>query len=98
MLTMSLGGQRAMPDKASAQVNDTVTLVLFQPAGLGAGAAVVLMVGAVLSILTVSVAVLPATSLAVPCTTWLALWAVTMTGAVHEATPEVASAQVKSTV
>ena len=40
-----------MPERASAQVNVTVTLVLFQPAPLGTGLCVSLMLGGVLSIL-----------------------------------------------
>ena len=71
VLTVVAAGQAATPDRPSEQVNATVTLLLFQPAALAAGVAVELMVGAVLSILTVSVAlaVFPALSVAVPFTT-----------------------------
>ncbi len=46
--------QLLMPDSASEQVSVTVTLLLFQPAELAAGAHVPPMVGAVLSSLTVT--------------------------------------------
>jgi len=46
--------QLAMPERLSAPVNVTVTLVLFQPAALGAGEAVAVAVGSVLSILIVT--------------------------------------------
>jgi len=66
-----VGGHVAIPDKASVHVNATATLVLFQPAAFGAGVAVELIVGGVLSIFTVWLAVVlfPATSVAVPLTT-----------------------------
>lgn len=68
MLTVFVAGQVATPDKASEQVNATATLVLFQPAALGAGVAVDVIVGGVLSILTLvlGVELLPALSVAVP--------------------------------
>src|SRR5258708_13175391 len=47
--------QPAMPESASAPVNVTVTLVLFQPAPFGAGVAEASAVGGVLSILMVTV-------------------------------------------
>lgn len=97
---MFIGGQVATPDRASEHVYVTVTLVLFQPAAFGAGVAVELMVGAVLSIFTVSlaVAVFPATSVAVPFTTWFAPWPVSVVGPLQDFTPEVASVHVKLTV
>src|SRR5436190_7100323 len=47
--------QLATPERLSLQVNITVTLVLFQPLALAAGAWLWLMVGEVLSILTCAV-------------------------------------------
>src|SRR5947209_4941412 len=71
VLTVVAAGQVATPDRLSEQVKDTVTLLLFQPAAFAAGLAVALIVGAVLSILTVSVALalFPALSVAVRFTT-----------------------------
>jgi hypothetical protein len=46
--------QVAIPDKASVPVKDTTTLVLFQPAALGAGVAAATAVGRVMSILMVA--------------------------------------------
>src|SRR4051812_40676967 len=62
----------SMPDRRSLPSNDAVTSVLFQPASLAAGVRLPVMVGLVLSRLTVagSVAVLPALSVAVPMTGW----------------------------
>src|SRR5205807_5468755 len=64
-----------MPESASLQLKLTVTLVLFQPAAFGAGVTLPVIVGAVRSILmllTVTLALLPATSLTVPLADWLA--------------------------
>ena len=68
MLTVFVAGQVATPDKVSEQVNATATFVLFQPAALGAGVAVELMVGGVLSMLTLvaGAELFPALSVAVP--------------------------------
>jgi hypothetical protein len=57
-----------MPDKASEQVNVTVTSVLFQPAAFGAGRGAAEMKGADWSMLSVTLvlAVLPALSTACP--------------------------------
>ena len=57
-----------MPDVASLQVNVTVTLVVLMPAEFGAGEGVAVIVGGVLSrlIVAVALALLPATSTAVP--------------------------------
>ena len=68
MLTVFVAGHVATPDKASEQVNATATFVLFQPAALGAGVAVELIVGGVLSMLTLvgGVELFPALSVAVP--------------------------------
>src|SRR5213075_3010207 len=54
VLSVTGDAQLAIPDKPSAPVNVTVTLVLFQPAAFGLGAAVALAVGGVLSIFTVT--------------------------------------------
>jgi len=68
VLTNAVAGHEATPDKLSAQLNDAVTLVLFQPAAFGNGESAVVIVGGVLSMLTVLevLAVFPATSTAVP--------------------------------
>src|SRR5262245_28437640 len=62
-----------MPEIPSVHVNDTVTLVLFQPSELADGAATPLMLGAPVSILTVSLSllVLPALSEIEHNTAWL---------------------------
>src|SRR5262249_29051543 len=93
VLTLFVGGHVAIPDKASEQVNATATLVLFQPAALGAGVAVELITGETLSIFTVSLvlALFPATSVAVPLITCLSPWLFTVIGAGHVFTPAAAS-------
>src|SRR5205823_1401755 len=94
-------GQATTPDRLSAQVQVMVTSPRYQPAALAAGAAWPTMVGAVLSTLiaaTVAEAALPAASVAVPVTGWFLPSVATVVGAVHEATPDTASAQVKVTV
>jgi hypothetical protein len=63
---------RPEPPSLSAQVKVTVASALFQPAALGAGVTLWLIVGAVVSLRVAvcdAVAVLPATSVAVPVTT-----------------------------
>ena len=94
-----VGGQEAIPDKASVQVNLAVTFELFHLAALAAGVSVVVTTGAVLSSLTIieTLAVFPALSVAVPLTVWLAICVLTVTGAVHVAIPDVLSAQVNVT-
>jgi hypothetical protein len=74
--------QLAMPDKASAPLKVTVTLVLFQPAAFGAGDAAAAAVGAVRSILTVTEAVRtnPAPFVAVQETTVPAVSVVKLVG------------------
>jgi hypothetical protein len=54
--------QLTMPDKLGIQLKLTETLLLFHPAAFGAGLAVALIVGAVFSMFsdTVAVAVFPA--------------------------------------
>src|SRR5436305_1845100 len=77
-----------------------VGFVLFQPAALGAGDTVAVMMGAVLSRLTVSavLAVLPAKSVACLVIAWLPPSALTSTGLGHTATPEPASLHENITV
>jgi hypothetical protein len=93
-------GQLTTPERASPQVKLTVTLELFQPAALVAGASAGVIVGGVLSILSVTLvlALLPAASVAVPETIWLAPSVVIVCGAGQTATGEVASAQTNVTV
>ena len=64
----------ATPESASAHVNDTPTGTLNHPNEFGEALSVPLMVGGVLSMLTLvdANAVLPALSTAVPETAWLA--------------------------
>src|SRR4051812_17135162 len=91
----------SMPDRVSSPSKDTVTSVLFQPKSLAAGVRLLVIVGLVLSRLTVtgSVAVLPALSVAVPVTGWSWPSVVTVWGAVQLAMPDRSpgSAQVKVT-
>src|SRR5215212_3192079 len=84
-------GQATTPDSASEQVKLTVTGPLYQPLAVIVPLVTApVMVGAVLSSLTVteSVLTLPAVSVAVPLTSWPAVSAETVTGAVTLATPE----------
>jgi hypothetical protein len=88
---MTGSGQMAMPDRASAQVKVTVTGPLYQPLAVLVPLVIApVMVGAVLSSLTVtaSVPTFPAVSVAVPLTGWPAVSVETVTGAVTLATPE----------
>jgi hypothetical protein len=89
-----------MPESASMQVYVTVTFSLFQPLALAAGAVTATIVGLVLSTLTLAVAVaaFPATSTAVPKTSWLAPSVETMTDAGQVVTPESPSEQWNVTV
>jgi len=66
--TVCGGGQTAIPERASEQVNVTVTGVEFHPLEEGAGDGVAVMVGGVLSRLAVAhaVEVKPVVSVAVP--------------------------------
>ncbi len=69
LLTICGGGQTRIGEVPAAQVKDTVTSVLFQPAAFGAGEADTVMRGGVFSILSVRFAgaeEFPATSTAVP--------------------------------
>ena len=79
-----------MPERESVQAKLTVTLLLFQPAELGAGRTPAAIAGGVLSMLTLTVivAVFPALFVAVPCTAWLAPCVVSVTGAVQLLIPE----------
>src|SRR6185437_1221578 len=83
-------GQVLTPESASAQMKLMVTLSLYQLLPLAARSAAPLIVGGVLSMLTVarSVVVLPALSPAVPSTGWPWPSVVTVWGAVQLATPE----------
>src|SRR3954452_1233353 len=94
--------QATIPDKLSSQVNATVTFALSQPNPLGERSGEPEMVGLVLSTLTVAVslAVLPATSAAVPATVWPAPSVVTGVESEQEAMPDRPSwsAQSKVTV
>ncbi len=95
-----------MPDSPSVQAYVTVTSALYQPRPLaarfafGARSAAAVIAGSVLSMLTsaLSVAVLPALSVAVPVTVWSSPSVEITLSAVHEAMPEVASAQTNFTV
>src|SRR5438477_195217 len=91
--------QTSICDKASVQVKLTVTSVLFHPLPLAGGAAWPLISGGVLSMLTVRLAeaVLPATSVTVPETTWASPSLVRVTGGGQEATGAPPSEQVKVT-
>jgi hypothetical protein len=99
-LVVIAAGQVATPEVPSVQVNVTVTSELFHLATLAAGLAAAEMEGAVLSMLsvTLAVAVFPALSVACPEITWFAPYALTRTGAGQAVTPEVASLQVNVTV
>ena len=70
-VTVTGGSQVSTPESASEVLNETVTLVLFQPFALGAGDAVAVIVGGVLSMLTVTLAdaVWPPVSTTVPVMT-----------------------------
>jgi len=89
LVTNCDAGQETTPLRLSAQVKPTVTLELFQPAALAAGFEVAVMVGGVLSSLTVTdvVAVNPAVFRAVPEITRFAPSVETVTGAEHELIP-----------
>ena len=80
----------SIPDRTSLPSKDTVTSSLYQPAGLGALSGAPVMVGAVLSMLTVAVAValLPALSVAVPLTCCASPSVVTVCGAVQSFSPD----------
>src|SRR5712691_2250004 len=99
-MTVTGGGQTSTPERASVQVNETLTSVLFQPLPLAAGVAVAVTAGGVRSMLTVTLAeaVLPALSTAVRLTAWLAPSALTTTVAGQVSIPESASAHVNPTL
>src|SRR4051794_27702820 len=80
----------ATPDRASVAAKVTITGPLFQPAAFAVGAASAVTIGAVLSMLTVTlaVAVFPAWSVTVPDTTWFAPSALETTGGGHEPMPD----------
>src|SRR6185503_14269054 len=92
-------GHDAMPDRPSVQVNVTIASRVIHPALFGSGCTEATIVGAVLSILTVTLAeaVLPALSTAVPVTTCAAPSVVTVFDGEHVAIPDPVSAHVKFT-
>src|SRR5688500_6506074 len=93
--------QEAMPDRASLQLKEVVTVALFQPAALASGLRLALMLGAVLSMLSpalVALAVLPALSLASPLRLWSRPSVLTRAGGEQVSTPERASPQLQLTV
>lgn len=89
-----------MPESESEQVKLTVTFVLFHPAESGDGETLAAIAGGVLSMLTFTlvVAVTPALSVAVPCTTWFAPSVATVTGDGQLFTPTFVSEHVNVTV
>jgi hypothetical protein len=89
-----------MPDRESEQTKVTVTFDVYMPDPFAGGEVVSVMVGGVLSMLSVtpSAAVFPALSVAVPETTWFAPSVVTVCGGGPVATPDSASAQTNVTV
>src|SRR5712691_11549866 len=95
-MTVTGGGQTSTPERASVQVNETLTSVLFQPLPLAAGVAVAVTAGGVRSMLIVTLAeaVLPALSTAVPLTVWLAPSVPTTTVAGQVSIPERTSVHV----
>lgn len=98
--TTCVVGQLVIGAPPGVQVKLTVTLVLFQPAELGPGEGTAMMVGGVFEMFSVicAVAELPATSVAVPFTTWPEPAVEITCGAVQEEIPESASAQRNVTV
>jgi len=68
----AVGPQVATPDKLSSQLKVTVTSWLYQPFASGDRSGAPVIVGGVVSMLTVagSVAVLPALSVPMPVTAW----------------------------
>jgi len=95
-------GQTAIPDKASEHVKLMVTGVeVLMPLAFGAGERDAVIVGAVLSMFTVTqkgAEVFPATSTASPQIDWLAPSVVRTTGEGQVCTPDPLSEQVKVTV
>src|SRR4051794_32154749 len=93
------GEHVSTPERLSAHVNDTVTGALYQPFRFAGGTAPVI-VGAVLSMLTVAdaVALLPALSEVEPVTVCAAPSVVSVTGPEHDAIPAPPSLHVKVTV
>src|SRR6478609_1306617 len=80
----------SMPESSSEPVKETVTSSLYQPAELAERSGAPVMPGAVLSMLTVAVAlvVFPALSVAVPTTFWAKPSVVTVEGAEQVLRPE----------
>ena len=86
--TVCCDGQVAIPERLSAQVNVTVTGVVFHPFGAGVGDATAVIVGGVLSrfIVAQAVAVSPELSVAWPQMDWPAPSELTTTGEAQLAT------------
>ena len=99
VVTTRGAGHEAIPDRSSAQTNVTVVLPFSHPVAVGSGAMVAEIVGAVLSMLSVTLAaaVLPALSTAVPVTTWPCPSVLTSREAGHVATPDPESLHAKLT-
>src|ERR1700722_1025575 len=95
------GGHAATPESVSAHMKLTVTDELFHPAVFGAGEGLAVMVGGVLSMLTVAHASseeFPAASTACPQRDWFAPSVATATGGGQVLTPDPLSKQVNVTV
>ena len=99
-LLAEVDGRIGLDRLRAVHVNDAAAGTLSQPFAFGVALSEPVIVGAVLSMLTAFVvdALLPALSTADPDTAWAAPSVVTVCGAVHEAMPESASAQVNVTV
>src|SRR6266540_3957414 len=94
LLSVTASGQVAIPDRLSPQVKWTFTGPVYQPLLPTVPLTIdPVMLGAVLSSLTVTLSVptLPAVSVAEPSTSWPAVSVETVTGAVTLATPDPAS-------
>ena len=97
----SSSGHTITPEPASAQVKCAVTSVLFQPAALGGGLSMTVTAGGVTSMSNGSLvtdATLPALSVTVPVTVWLAPSDATVLSGGHVSTPDPASLHVKCAV
>src|SRR4051812_11118254 len=100
LMVESAGHWAARPDSASPQLHVMATSPVYQPAPLAGAAGAPDSVGAVLSMLivsTVALAVLPALSVAVPVTCWLAPSVVTVVEPGQDWMPAPPSEQVKLT-
>src|SRR5580765_2020507 len=93
-------GHCTTPEPGSAQPNDTVTSLLCQPASFGSAESSERIVGAAVSMFTVTSAdaVFPARSVVVPLTMRFAPFSVTVTGSEHTSMPEPVSVHPNVTV